>query len=153
MNKFVNQNRKMILVFIDTLSIVFSFLLSFLLRFDFQIPAIFFFELIYLLPVLILLQIIVFNFSGFYNVIWRFTSFWDMVNIIKGITISNLISFGILGFIKGSTGYPRSILLIFFILNILMICLTRILVRLYHTHYQSNPIKTNFNKIAVFNPY
>ena len=146
MNKFVNQNRKIILVFIDTLSIVFSFLLSFLLRFDFQIPAIFFFELIYLLPVLILLQIIVFNFSGFYNVIWRFTSFWDMVNIIKGITISNLISFGILGFIKGSTGYPRSILLMFFVLNILMICLTRILARLYHTHYQSNPIKMNFNK-------
>ena len=69
-----------------------------------------------------------------------------MVNIIKGITISNLISFGILGFIKGSTGYPRSILLMFFVLNILMICLTRILVRLYHTHYQLSPIKINLNK-------
>ena len=143
MYNFVNKNRKIILILIDILSISFSFLLAFLLRFDFKFSEFYFNQLVYLLPVSLSLQILVFNFSGFYNVIWRFTSFWDMINITKGILISNLMSFFIFGFIKGSSGYPRSVLLMFFILNILMICLTRILVRLYHTHYQGITKKIN----------
>ena len=138
MYRSFNQNRKAILIFIDFLSITSSLILAFLLRFDFSIPGLYLNQIINLLPILIIFQILIFNFSGYYNFIWRFTSLWDMVNIIKGVSISNLISFSILGLLNYSPSYPRSVSLMFFILNISMICLSRILVRLYHTHYQSN---------------
>ena len=146
MNKFVNQNRKAILILIDFASIIFSLLFSFLLRFDFSIPDLYLNKIINLLPILIIFQILIFNFSGYYNIIWRFTSLWDMVNIIKGICVSNLISFSLLGFLNNTLSYPRSVLLMFFILNILTVCLTRILVRLYHSHYQPKSRGKELNK-------
>ena len=146
MNNFANQNKKVLLILVDTFTINICFIIAFLLRFDFNIPESFFYQLLPLLPFLIFLQIITFYFSGLYNIIWRFTSLWDMISIVKGITITNLISFSILGLIKGPSGYPRSVLLMFFILNILMICFTRIVVRLYHTHYQNFRKRININK-------
>ena len=146
MNKFTNQNKKLFLIFVDILTINLSFITAFLLRFDFNIPESFFYQLLPLLLFLIFLQITTFYFSGLYNIIWRFTSLWDMINIIKGITITNLIGLSILGLIKGPSGYPRSVLLMFFILNILMICFTRIVVRLYHTHYQNSRKRINHDK-------
>ena len=146
MNKFVNRNRKSILIFIDTISIIVSLVSAFLLRFDFSIPDIYLNKILYLIPFLIISQILIFNFSGYYNVIWRFTSLGDMINIIKGVTLSNLFIFSLIGLLESTIAYPRSVLLMFFILNILMICFSRILVRLYHTQYQTFPKRINIDK-------
>ena len=150
MQNYSFQKRKFFLQIIDSLSIITSFFCAFLLRFDFNIPLESLSGLFFLLPLLILLQLTVFTFSGFYDVIWRFTSLWDMINIIKAISISNLMGFVFLIFYKGPVGYPRSVLLIFFVLNILMICLSRIGVRLFHSHYSNKPkIKTSEKKRLI----
>ena len=65
-----------------------------------------------------------------------------MLNIVRAITYSSAISFFILSITKGASGYPRSVLIIFFVINILFIGLSRIFVRLYHSHY-----KKTFRKI------
>ena len=115
MNKFVNKNRKSILIFIDCITIIISLIIAFLLRFDFSIPSIYLNKILYLIPFLIIFQISIFNFSGYYNLIWRFTSLGDMINIIKGVTLSNLITFSLVGLIEKTIRYPRSVLLMFFI--------------------------------------
>ena len=138
----LDRNRKITLCSIDSIAITSSFFLSFLLRFDFKIPESFLSELIFLLPVYIIIHLFIFNLSGYYDVIWRFTSLWDMLNIVRAITYSSSISFFILSITKGASGYPRSVLIIFFVINILFIGLSRIFVRLYHSHY-----KKTFRKI------
>lgn len=125
---------------IDSVAITISFFTSFLLRFDLNLPNEYMTELLFLLPVLIFLHIIIFNIYGFYDIIWRFTSFLDMINIIKATSIANLIAIFFLTFSKAVIGYPRSIILIFYLLHTLSICITRIGVRLYHTHYFNNPL-------------
>jgi len=98
------------------------------------------------LPVFIGIQLISFNILGFYDVIWRFTSVWEMINIIKSVTLSNLLGFTILAFYQGITGYPRSVLMIFFILNIGTLCSSRLLVRLYFSHFRASSIGKNITK-------
>lgn len=130
------NNKKLPFVFLDVFTILFSFVVAFLLRFDFDIPSEFI-KLFYTwIPTFITLQLIVFYVSGFYKVMWRFTSVWDMIKIVKVITFSNLLCFTILALYQGFIGYPRSALLIFYILNVITICSTRILVRIYHSHYR-----------------
>ena len=135
MQNVLLQNKKVFLIFVDILSVIASFILAFLLRFDFTLPQFFLQNLAYFLPIFLTTQLIIFNFSGLYEIIWRFTSLWDMLNIIKAIIISFLIGFTIFSFLYGITGYPRSILLIFFLLNLSIICVTRISVRVYHSHF------------------
>ena len=143
MNKLISKNRKIVLLIIDFFCIIFSFIIAFLLRFDFKIPPEYFNDLLPFLPAFIFLQLTSSNFSGLYDVIWRFTSLWDMLKIMKVVTLSNSIVIVSLTLITGTSGYPRSIVLIFFILNILLICFSRIAVRLYHTHFN---FKSNINK-------
>ena len=149
MNRIINQNKKATLILLDIATIAFSFLGAFSLRFDFNITAEFLLLLAFWFPLFVVIQITTFNFSGFYNVIWRFTSLWDILNIIKAVIVSNLVGFSIIMFFQGVQGYPRSILLIFFILNLLSICLLRVLVRLYHSHFHFITQKIDINKIRL----
>ena len=144
MNIYSKNNRRFILMLLDTGVISFAFCFSFLLRFDFTLPQIYFFNLLFLLPVFILLHMLVFNIYGYYDIIWRFTSLWDIINVLKASSVSMVSGFAVLFFYLGSSGYPRSILIIFFILNSTFICLTRVLVRIYNTHYVLK--KTSPNK-------
>ena len=91
MQNVLLQNKKVFLIFVDILSVIASFILAFLLRFDFTLPQFFLQNLAYFLPIFLTTQLIIFNFSGLYEIIWRFTSLWDMLNIIKAIIISFLI--------------------------------------------------------------
>jgi len=134
---------------IDTSAIALSFFGAFLLRFDFNIPSEFLSLLISWLPVFIGIQLIFFNISGFYNVIWRFTSVWEMLNIIKSVTISSLTGIVFLGLIQGWVGYPRSVILIFYILNVLTICSSRIAVRLYFSHFHHSSAGRTIHKKRI----
>ena len=113
----INNNRKSVLILIDAVMIVVSFFGAFLLRFDLSLPAEYLNSLIYLLPILLFSQIAFFNFFGFYDVIWRFTSLWDMLNIIRGVTTANVIGLLSINIFPNIIITSRSVLLIFFILN------------------------------------
>lgn len=149
MYKLISQNRRAFLMLIDTSAIALSFFGAFLLRFDFNIPPEFLSLLISWLPVFIGIQLIFFNISGFYNVIWRFTSVWEMLNIIKSVTISSLTGIVFLGLIQGWAGYPRSVILIFYILNVLTICSSRIAVRLYFSHFHHSSAGRNIHEKRI----
>ena len=149
MYKLISQNRRAFLMLIDTSAIALSFFGAFLLRFDFNIPSEFLSLLISWLPVFIGIQLIFFNISGFYNVIWRFTSVWEMLNIIKSVTISSLTGIVFLGLIQGWAGYPRSVILIFYILNVLTICSSRIAVRLYFSHFHHSSAGRTIHKKRI----
>ncbi len=138
MYNLIRRNRRTVLMLIDIIAISLSFIVAFLLRFDFFIPQEFVSLLYYWLPVFIAVQILFFNLSGFYDVIWRFTSLWEMLNIIKWVSISCFTCFFALGFYNGWVGFPRSVLLIFYLLNVLTICLSRVSVRIYYSHFHQS---------------
>jgi len=139
-NNFYSQNRRMLLVLLDGFTIVASFIWAFYLMFDFSFPEQYFPLLKSWLPLIVMVQLAVFNISGFYKVIWRFTSLWELLTIIKFVTISSAISLFGIGLLTGFSIHPGSVLLSFYFFNVLFICFTRVSVRVYFSHFKNQPI-------------
>ena len=88
LKRLVNRNFLLLLI-TDISLIVISFFLSVLFRFDFLIPNV----VLKLLTIenfvlIILIKIFFFRLFTLYRGMWRYTSIWDMFNIIKANTIS-----------------------------------------------------------------
>ncbi len=132
-------NKMLPVLGVDILSVVLSLVGAYLIRFDFIIPAEYFQNLGFLLAVFIPVKLMTFYFFGLYRGLYRYTSVWDLINILKGTFVSSLLLVAIFGFAIFFEGIPRSIFLLDYILTTLVISLTRVSVRLYFTHF-INPI-------------
>ena len=84
------NNRNLKLIILDACAAALVLFISFLLRFEFSIPSEY--KSIYFtwLPWFMSSQVIVFYFSGLYARIWRYTSLWELITIIKYVTIGFL---------------------------------------------------------------
>ena len=145
-DRIYSRHRKAFLLLVDAATISISFNCAFLLRFDFSIPVEFSHFFYDWLPFFIVVQLAIFHFSGLHQVIWRFTSLWELLNIVKYVSIS--FTFGLLGIMifSGFTIYPRSVLLIYYLLNVMTVCVSRISVRIYYSHFKNQHI---FGKVNV----
>ena len=137
---FFSQNRRLLLIFLDGFTIVVSFIWAFYLMFDFSFPEKYFPLLKSWLPLIVMVQLLIFNISRFYKVIWRFTSLWELLTILKYVTLSSAISLFGIGLLTGFSFHPGSVLLSFYFFNVLFICFTRVSVRVYFSHFKNQPI-------------
>lgn len=128
-------------MFIDLFAIVISFFGAFLLRFDFTIPAEFSNFYLVWLPIFIVVKLTSFYFFGLYKVIWRFTSVWELLNIVKSVTLSSVTIIICLWFSSGFDGFPRSILLMDYMLTLFTASISRVSVRLYYTHFHNRTLQ------------
>ena len=134
---------------LDVLASVLALYLSFLIRFEFTFPFSFIHLFIEWSPLFALCQAIVFYFSGLYARIWRYTSLFDLYAILKSILLVCVISTFYVFIHNGSSGYPRSILLLYFILNNVLTVGLRLSVRVYYTHYHQSSLLKNQNPKKV----
>lgn len=144
--------RSLLIFLIDSFSVIFSLIFSFLIRFDFQIPHEYFQYISRWILIFCLTQFLVFYGSGLQERIWRFTSIFDLIAILKSNIISIALSLAILLFLDGFVGYPRSVLLLYGVLNIILISSTRIVARIYHSHLNkslSNNSKKTKRKLIL----
>ena len=139
-NKMYGRYTRSFLIFIDLLVIVFSFFGAFLLRFDFTLPGDYSSFYLVWLPIFIVLKLSIFYFFGLYKVIWRFTSIWELLKIVKAVTFGSVTIILCLWFSSGFDGFPRSILLLDYMLTIFATSLSRISVRIYFTHFYNRPL-------------
>ncbi len=133
--KVFNQYKRSFLVFIDLLAVTISFFGAFLLRFDFVLPGEYNSFYLVWLPVFITIKLTCIYFFGLYNVIWRFTSIWEMLNIVKSTALASVLIILSLWFISGFESFPRSILFLDFMLTLLTVSMSRISVRIYFSHF------------------
>ena len=139
-NKMFSRYRRSFFITIDLLVIVFSFFGAFLLRFDFTLPGDYSSFYLVWLPIFIVLKLSIFYFFGLYKVIWRFTSIWELLKIVKAVTFGSVTIILCLWFSSGFDGFPRSILLLDYMLTIFATSLSRISVRIYFTHFYNRPL-------------
>lgn len=139
-NKMYGRYTRSFLIFIDLLVIVFSFFGAFLLRFDFTLPGDYSSFYLVWLPIFIVLKLSIFYFFGLYKVLWRFTSIWELLKIVKAVTFGSVTIILCLWFSSGFDGFPRSILLLDYMLTIFATSLSRISVRIYFTHFYNRPL-------------
>ena len=139
------KNRDIKLLLLDAIAALSTLYIAFLLRFEFSIPEEFMVVFIEWAPWFMLSQAIVFYFSGSYARIWKYTSLFDLYAILRAVATSCVLAFILVFFIKGSSGYPRSVLLLYFLLNNIITVGIRLSVRVYYSHYHEDSLLKNKN--------
>ncbi len=137
------KNRLSILVFIDGVAVGAALFISFLIRFEFFLPKEFYDIYLNWVPWFIFIQLVVFYFSGLYARIYKYTSLFDLYAILVSVIISCGLSIISVFLLMGSNGYPRSVLLLYFILNGIVTIGIRLSVRVYYSHYHEESILKN----------
>ena len=133
------MNNKIIkLVLVDMLMCGISLYGAFLLRFEFVIPKEFLSIYLHWLPWFVVIQTFVFYFTRLYARIWRYTSLFDLYAIISAVFSSCVLSTLFVFFTMGSEGYPRSVLILYCILNTIFTASARLCVRVYYSHYHKD---------------
>ncbi|NGZ11891.1 MAG: NAD-dependent epimerase/dehydratase family protein [Nitrospira sp. LK70] len=101
--------RKPIIVVLDVVLIILANYFAFVLRYDGSIPEgeIHTFEQTVL--ALVAIRVVAFVLFGLNEGLWRYTSIWDLQNIIGGVLTSTVIFYGWVHWAMGIYSYPRSI--------------------------------------------
>jgi len=132
----------------DTIIIISALYLSILIRFDFNIPI----DLKKLITYqnlcsIIVLKIFSFRLFALYRGMWRYTSVWDMFNIIKANIVATICLILLVNYFVGFENISRSLFLIDLILATGLICISRLGIRMFFSHIVSFLISKNSGKI------
>jgi len=104
----------------DLIVVVLAWWFSYLLRFNFAVPADHFQHILPSLVWIVPLQIMVFVALGLYRGVWRFASVNDLKRIVFAVIIATALASLVLLMSQNSTVIPRSVLVLDPILLILM---------------------------------
>ena len=119
----------------DIFLIFLSFYLSVIFIFDFNIPSSFLALINYkILLSGLFIKIFCFRLFGIYKGMYRFTSVWDMFNIIKANVLSTAIIILLISSTLGFDIFTRSVFIIDFIICLGFISVSRLGIRLFFSH-------------------
>ena len=123
--------RRILLFFLDIAFIAVAISLSFLLRFDFIIPADAASLSLQCLFVALITKPLLFVTSGMYRNIWRYASIHDAYQIFKVVTSSSIVSAFVLILMDGPHSLPRSIYVLDWIILFALVAASRLIWRIY----------------------
>jgi FlaA1/EpsC-like NDP-sugar epimerase len=123
--------KNLLILLADAAAIAFSFLLSFLLRFDFHLPASMGELFRESLAVVLIVKLAVFLSFRFYRNLWRYTSLRDAIDIVRVVITASLVSALVLALTGVLPALPRSILVIDCFLLLFMVSASRLAWRFY----------------------
>ena len=82
------------------------------LRFDGRIPALNWHPWLLSLPLLLLVRALTFGWFRLYQGLWRYTSIWDLRNIVSAVALSSVVFYFLVHGVFGLTSYPRAVFII-----------------------------------------
>lgn len=117
---FVLRFRRVISVVLHAALVVLANVIAFQLRFDGDVPDSYAAMGMRLLPWLIVVRLLSFIPFRLFEGLWKYTSLWDLRNILLGVGVSTVVFYPIAASTTGAVRYPYSI----YILDaILLVCL------------------------------
>lgn len=129
------NTRRLLVFVVDILLIVAAFTLSFLLRFDFRIPADERQLFLSGLYIVLIVKPLVFFTAGLYRTLWRYASLQDAIEIFKVVTLSSIISVFAVLYIRHFAPIPRSIFILDWFLLFFLLSASRLIWRIYRETY------------------
>jgi len=132
--KQILKYRIFVIATLQALLVMLSYLLSFELRFDFEVPHDDLALMLTTLPLLIACRLASFYYYGLFTGWWSYVGIQDVVNITKAVFFSTLAFVTCMVFIFEVEGLPRSVLLMDTILLFLLLTGSRVLARMQHEH-------------------
>jgi len=137
-----STKRLIFFIFVDIVLSFFTLYVSYLLRFNFDIPSMFLESFWVTYIILTTIKIFIFYIFKNYFLVWRFFSFVDAKNIL----FSHLITYGIFSFMyvvfsSSFSPFPRSVIIIDFFLSLIFIGALRASKRFFSERSQTIAIK------------
>lgn len=130
----VHLSSRVVIILHDLLMIMVAWALSFLVRYDFSISAAPQHAFLVTLPIVVLVQGLIFWRAGIYRGIWRFASIPDLWNIIRASVIGVLSISLALFLIIRMQGIPRTSLLLYPFFLVFLLSAPRLLYRMWKDH-------------------
>lgn len=116
-------------ILMDFVVVALALFFSFLLRFDLRIPPKYILLLKLSFPIVVSVNLVIYFASGLYNKWWRYTSVKDAMAVLRATILGSLVaSIAIFLFIPHQR-FPRSIIIIDWMLNFLFVAGLRFLAR------------------------
>lgn len=109
LSSFITRWRRPLIVVIDVGLIILANYLAFFLRYDGNIPQSEHNVFEQTVLGLVAVRGIAFALYGLNEGLWRYTSLWDLQNILKGVLVSTVAFIGWVYWVMGIHSYPRSI--------------------------------------------
>lgn len=139
-----------VLVILAHLGIIFlSYLLSFYLRFEFNIPRSYLDIFKSTVLIILFIKIIIFYYFGLLHGMWRYVSMSDLWQILKAGSISTGIFAFLLVFIERLSGFPRSIFVLDWLICICFLSGIRFFARLFRERLKPSISKKKRNALIV----
>lgn len=123
---------------LDAALVLLAYTLSFFIRFDFQIPLTYREIFWNGLCIAALVKPLIFLSMGFYRKLWRYASLRDAVTILKVVTVSCLCTTFILTFFRYFDLFPRSIIILDWLILLFLAASSRLAWRLRREHGRSS---------------
>ncbi|MBU0633724.1 MAG: polysaccharide biosynthesis protein [Candidatus Omnitrophica bacterium] len=146
---FILKYRRALILATNLLLIFLSYYAAFMLRFDLNLPDIYFKIFLRTLPFLILVKLLVFYYFGLFRGIWKYVSMYDLVQIIKANLVA-AVGF-VIGnhFIYGTYIVPRFIFVNDFIICTFLIGGIRFLSRIIKEKYRGPLLKSKQVNVLI----
>ena len=118
------------LVSVDALIVTFVPLISFWLRFDGEIAPYWFTLYWQYLPLILAVRLGIFYLFRLYHRVWRYASINEMLVVVIAVSMGTIVLWGLLVF--NGVSLPRSVWLISWGLNIMLVGASRLMLRIYY---------------------
>ncbi|MDP3211529.1 nucleoside-diphosphate sugar epimerase/dehydratase [Methylotenera sp.] len=134
MKKSITNPRTLLAIFHDVIAAACAWIVAYLLRFNFSIPADFSAEMLATIGWVVVLQVAVFISFGLYRGVWRFASVTDLKRIFLAVGFSAVLLTAFLFMVKTNVVIPRSVLVLDPLLLILAMGGSRFTYRAWKEH-------------------
>ena len=135
--------RRMILIGLDVAATVIVGLLAFLIRFSLDgrpIPDAYLMTYLTALPFIIPVRMLIYNYFGLYSQVWTHASIPELARVVGVVTVDTLASTAII-YLTRPDGFPRSVIIIAWVLKIAALGSIRLALRLRRDWYASRVVK------------
>ncbi len=106
---FIMKWRKPIIVVLDLALIILANYFAFTLRYDGGIPESELHTFEQTVLALVGIRGVAFALFGLNEGLWKYTSIWDLQNILKGVLLSTVVFYGWVSWVMEISSYPRSV--------------------------------------------
>lgn len=134
MKKTMTNPRTLLAIFHDIVAAAFAWVVAYLLRFNFSIPADFASEMLATIGWVVMLQVGVFVGFGLYRGVWRFASVSDLKRIFLAVSSAAVLLAAFFFMLKTDVVIPRSVLVLDPLLLILFMGGSRFAYRAWKEH-------------------
>lgn len=132
---FLLNKKRLAEIFIDLILIIVAYFSAHLIRFEGVITSDILNVIKYSLPIIIISKFSMFYFFGLYRGEWRYIGIYDLISILKAVSLGSIVSIVAMVYFTRFSGLSRAVFVIDWMITLLLIGGARVSLRLFREYF------------------